>query len=678
MYKYSKLFISVIFLSMIICSLNSQPETGFLGEPFHTLNSYPETAAFDLDRSSGSNADWTGWKSGDPTSGYGHAYDNHTGTDWGMSNYTDLYNVYDGTVTWIRENIPDNTNNDPGDPGNGITVEHNVNGVTYLSLHYHLAYNSVVPAVSDFIAKGVKIAESDHTGHSTGPHLHFSIAKTSDGGSGNYTCGFYHGWFEDDEFYYDDTRLCLRYMQVINASALNCRRGTSTSYDVVTQALQDQVYVACQRNGWYRIFVPMPPSKAYESRDSGGSLASGYSESGAWNDSTDKSSVSDPAGDANYVSLSGAGSRYSTFTGSGGSETATFTFSAPQRGNYSIYATWPAESNAADVTYRITHNGGSTDVVIDQAGLGSTGGDGSHASPYIIDHMPCSASHTTVGGDDTWDSYSPEGSGLDESGPERIYRLEIFETSDISITVDHSGYPTLDVDIHFLGSLSNSDCLARGDWSVSYSAAPAGTYYIAMDSYGGDSSATSYDISVELNSESPYPNSWVDLGEFFYARGDSGSVQIMESSVTGKVDPSREGRVYADAIKVVPEITYRSVWASDSYLAQVTGTNLESNRMGCVGIAMDKTAGNDSREITEYSEVPIYAEKGVGSSNSSAIVGKAVTGQRFVSDKKEDNWYRVFLSNGCDAEKGWIYGDMLFAFHEPWILPAELSVLSIE
>lgn len=668
--------ILIIIFCMMSFTIYSQPEMGWMDAPFHDIGTYRITAAFDLDRVS-SIADWTGWKSGDPTAGYGHAYDDHTGTDWGMANFTDLYNVYSGTCTWLRENIPNNTNNNAGEPGNGVTMSHSINSTTYKTLHYHLAYNSVVPAVNDTLGKDVKIGESDHTGHSTGPHLHFSVSKES----GSYTCGFYHGWFEDDEFYYGDERICLRYVKISGTgSSLNCRRGTSTSYDIVTTANDDSYFVACERNDWYRFFAPMPPAKAYESRDGSGSLAGGYSENGSWTNSTEKSSVTDPQGDANYVSLQGSGSRYSTFTGTGDSGiSATHTFTAPQRGYYDIYATWPSDANAADVTYHVTDSNGTQDVVLDQPGMTSSGGSGTHADPYIIDTVPYTADHTTVGGDDTWDSYSPTGSGIDESGPERIYKLEIFETTDINITVDHTGYPGLDVDVHLLTSLSNSSCVARADWEVDYSSAAPGTYYIAIDSYGGDSTATNYTIEVTLDDGVAYPDSWVKLGQFFYANGASGSVEIQQGSVTGKVDSGRDGRVYADAIKVVPVITYRSIWASNSYMTVVPGTTLsQTERMGCVGIKVDQTTNNDSREITEYSEIPVYAAMGSGSTNTSAIVAKAVTGQRFVCDKVEGGWYRIFLTNGCDASKGWIHEDLLFGYRLPWVLPVELSVFNVE
>ena len=361
------------------------------------------------------------------------------------------------------------------------------------------------------------------------------------------------------------------------------------------------MFVCSQHNNWYRIFAPMPPARAYESRQNSGLPAAGYTESGTWANGADKSSVADAAGDANYVALAGAGSRYSTFAATGDSDSATFTWTAPQRGNYSIYATWPSNANAKNVTYRVTDLNGSQDIKITQKGNYGQGGTGTHANPYIIETNPYVANHTTVGGDDIWNSYSPEGAGLPENGPERIYKFTIETATSLNVEVAHTGYPTKDVDIHLLYSLSNTDCQARSDWELSVSSLPPGTYYIAIDSYGTDNSgATDYTITVTFGESEPFANKWVKIGDFTYANGGTGTVQILESSVDGKVNSSLEGRVYADAIKVVPTITYRSVWASDAYLTRV---NSSTTPLACVGILADQTPGNDSSDINQYKEV---------------------------------------------------------------------------
>lgn len=625
-----------------------------------SMTTYRITAAFDLNRNTGSQADWTGWENGDPTEGNGHAYDDHTGSDTGISTGTYLYAVANGTVNDLYEDYP---TDDHSGGGNYIIYSCNANAETYRINNWHLNYQGVLKNIGDPVTKSEHIANSDNTGNSTGPHLHYGISKTS--GSGNYTCPYYHAWWEEDEFYYEDAYLCLTYVKN-TGDPLNCRDGASTSYDMITSLPLNNVYVSSQQNGWYRIFIPMPPAKAYECRNSSGTLNPYYSETGSWFNDSAKSTVLDPAGDANYVSLSGSGTRYSAFSGIGGSDTAQFSFTTPQRGNYKVYVTYPNNANALNVTYRVNHSSGSTDVVIPQRGNYSLGGTGTHASPYNIESNPYVANHTTIGGDDTWDSYSPQGSGIPENGPERVYKFTVYTNTTVNVSVAHSGYPTLDIDIHLLGSLSNTDCLARADWSFSYALTP-GTYYISCDSYGTDNSAaTSYTLTVTFGENEPFANSWISLGEFSFDANTSYSTQILESSVTGKINNSLEGRVYADSIKVVPVITYRSGWSSNLYMTRVDTT---TTPVCCVVVKTDNTATADSRDITNYKEIPIYANFGGVSGNNSAIVAKAVTGQRFVCTERTANgWYRVYLTNSCDATTGWISGDYLYIYH-PEVVP---------
>jgi len=76
-------------------------------------------------------------------------------------------------------------------------------------------------------------------------------------------------------------------------------------------------------------------------------------------------------------------------------------------------------------------------------------------------------------------------------------------------------------------------------------------------------------------------------------------------------------------------------------------------------------SGNDSRDLDDLQEVPVYADRGTGSSNSSDIVAKAVTGQRFVcTQRTDDGWYRIHLTNGTDTTTGWISGDHVYIYNE--------------
>ena len=88
----TRLTFAALILIAVVASATAGPAVA--GGPFQCpynasddFSAFRITAGFDLDRTStGGNdqADWTGWAEGDPTAGSGHAYDNHTATDWGM------------------------------------------------------------------------------------------------------------------------------------------------------------------------------------------------------------------------------------------------------------------------------------------------------------------------------------------------------------------------------------------------------------------------------------------------------------------------------------------------------------------------------------------------------------------------------------------------------------------
>ncbi|MCX7718899.1 MAG: peptidoglycan DD-metalloendopeptidase family protein [Candidatus Sumerlaeaceae bacterium] len=631
--------------------------------PFNGPNTLRMTAAFDLDPATTARADWTGWRTGE-FGVSGHSYDGHSGTDWGMVTGTPLYAVANGTVFALRESVP---NDDHSDTGNYLILNHNgIGGKNYRSRYWHLAQNGVVPSGTGVtVTKGQYVADSDNTGNSTGPHLHYSISLLS---TDYQTCPFYNGWWENDEFYYGTSYPCLVYVDS-GSGVLNCREGNSTGYSIITTIPAGTQLVATQRGpsgaSWWRVMLPLPPSRAYESRTASGALAAGYSESGSWLNDSPRSAVSDATDDPNRVTLVAAGARSSSFGVSGDpADAATFTFTAPnQRGNYDIYATWPSSANAARVTYRITDSNGTTDILVDQKPAPVSAGTGAKASPYAIASNPYVANHTTVGAPDEWNAYSPVGAGLPEEGPENLYRFDLRTTSTVTVTVAHTGYPTKDIDIHLLTAAAPNTCIQRADWTFTASSLAPGTYYIACDSYGagaaGNNAATNYTLTVTFSETEPFPNSWVRLGTFFFDRNAAGSVQVREDSVTGRVDPAQSAKVVADAIKVVPRITRRSGWVSDTIATRI---NTSMTTVSSVVIKTDKRADNDSDIIDDYVEVPVYASPAAGTVNTSAIVAKVVTGQRFVCTGRAGDWYKIMLTGAADAATGWILGDHLIGY----------------
>ncbi|MBN1478379.1 M23 family metallopeptidase [Candidatus Sumerlaeota bacterium] len=664
-----RLALASLTLTLVALSAAAGPAIagGPLQSPFSpsdSLSTHGITACFDLDRDSGPIADWSGWTGTSWV--YTHAYDDHSGTDWGMVNGTPLHACISGTVTAMRDSVP---NDDHSDTGNYIIYQGTVGSETYRVNNWHLSQNSIIPAgVGSAVTQGQHIADSDNTGNSTGPHLHFGAYV--DSASGLTTCPFFNGLFTQDEFYYDDARICLRYLEVDVTSILNVREGDSTSYPIITEVTDGLRFVACERSGWYRFFLPSAPSRACESRTSGGGVTPSpqYVETGPWTSSADKSLASLPIGDANRVVLEGVGSRR---VAAGSAATAQFVPDLTQQGECEVFVTWPAQANASGVTCTVNHAGGSSNVVIDQIpGTGTPGGTGTHANPYVITTNHFVADHTTVGGDDVWNSYSPVGSGIPEEGPERVYVFTLPAAATVTVTVEHEGYPSLDVDIQLLNTLSNTNCVARADWSTSYAFA-AGTHYLSIDSYGsgsaGDAAATSYRLTVDIDTE--MADSWVSLGTYDFDRGQSaanGSVTIDASTASG-------AQVYADAVKFVPTV-WRSGWFSDAYVTVLDGA---TDSVCCVGVRTDATDGDDARDLDDSVEVPIHA----GPNASSPVVAKAISGQRFVCTNIWNDFYLVYLPSSADASQGWISGEHLFVYHPERAsasIPAELTVLTAD
>jgi murein DD-endopeptidase MepM/ murein hydrolase activator NlpD len=69
---------------------------------------------------------------------------------------------------------------------NYVVIDH---GDGTSGLYAHLKYNSVLPNVGDYVSQNQPIAQSGNTGHSSGPHLHYSVQRTPPnipaGGFGN-------------------------------------------------------------------------------------------------------------------------------------------------------------------------------------------------------------------------------------------------------------------------------------------------------------------------------------------------------------------------------------------------------------------------------------------------------------------------------------------------------------
>lgn len=107
-------------------------------------------------------------------------------------------------------------------------------------------------------------------------------------------------------------------------------------------------------------------------------------------------------------------------------------------------------------------------------------------------------SGTTAGGQNNISTYGGCGTGQDESGPEKIYKLITNQTEDITATLT-SVQSGQDLDIHILNACDSNACVARGDVFATYSNAAPGTYYIVVDGYQGD--VGTFTLNVDCSSE---------------------------------------------------------------------------------------------------------------------------------------------------------------------------------
>jgi len=100
---------------------------------------------------------------------------------------------------------------------------------------------------------------------------------------------------------------------------------------------------------------------------------------------------------------------------------------------------------------------------------------------------------TTVGGDMNVAYYSCN--SWNEAGPEVVFELVLPPPSTYSVTASVTP-DGCDLDVYFLGSCDEDDCLGYGDSSVTVSDLDPGTYYIVVDSYGSTNTGCPFTLDV--------------------------------------------------------------------------------------------------------------------------------------------------------------------------------------
>jgi hypothetical protein len=131
-----------------------------------------------------------------------------------------------------------------------------------------------------------------------------------------------------------------------------------------------------------------------------------------------------------------------------------------------------------------------------QSTPGTSPSSGCPSGMTCTDDFPFTHNDTTAGGSSTFDAYDCD-LGIDESGPERVYQVELDEPGFLAASL--SGLPSgVDVDVHILDANDPSACVDRGHWDAGALLSP-GTYWVVVDSWvngSGSSQEGAYTLTL--------------------------------------------------------------------------------------------------------------------------------------------------------------------------------------
>ncbi len=115
------------------------------------------------------------------------SYDGHKGTDIAVPTLRDMQTgvtvlaAAAGTVTGVRDGMPDLSRRDPGAPdiegrecGNGLVIDH---GGGWETQYCHMANGSLRARPGDTVAEGTPLGLIGLSGNTEFPHLHLSVRK---------------------------------------------------------------------------------------------------------------------------------------------------------------------------------------------------------------------------------------------------------------------------------------------------------------------------------------------------------------------------------------------------------------------------------------------------------------------------------------------------------------------
>lgn len=213
------------------------------------------------------------------------------------------------------------------------------------------------------------------------------------------------------------------------------------------------------------------------------------------------------------------------------------------------------------------------------------------------DSFPFTDSDTTVGGTRALDGYACDPS-IDESGPERIYQVEIDEPG--YLTASLSGLPSgVDVDVHLLDANSASACMDRGHWE-SGALVPPGTYWVVVDSWvnsSGVSQEGAFTLTVGLTGYDDFTWAGLDPSVMeaallaFDTAWMDGELDALRYAVIDYSRPSTEERFWVvdltDASLQFAELTSHGSGSQDPSDLRYADrfSNTDGSHMSSIGLA---------------------------------------------------------------------------------------------
>lgn len=160
-----------------------------------------------------------------------------------------------------------------------------------------------------------------------------------------------------------------------------------------------------------------------------------------------------------------------------------------------------------------TAGGGQTGTTASTSTGSTTGGptpaNGSWQAPFVLE-LTSNASHKLAGDTSTHglpvaDAYSCA-PGIDEGGPELVWKLKTGPAGLLSVTLDDVAQDAVDIDVHFLSGPTPDACLARNNRTLAQRLEPNKEYWLSFDTYRKAGVSLSGAFVADLNFVADIPN----------------------------------------------------------------------------------------------------------------------------------------------------------------------------